>query len=201
MNRFYCYLLIDSKSNTPFWVGKGTGDRLKRCIWQTRRGKIPHNNKHLYYTIKNLLDEGTKIIATKIAENLSEEDALNLETETIEKYGIDNLCNICFGGKGTACFKQHYTDEWRRKISEAKKGKASYRPGYKHSEETKQKMSEHNARAMKGKVPWNKGKSLGTKTRQKMSEASKKLIRNEEYKKALSQRMTEWWRQRKANKA
>ena len=42
-----------------------------------------------------------------------------------------------------------FTEEHRRKISEAQKGKA----GTPHTEATKKKISEAN----KGRVPWNKG--------------------------------------------
>lgn len=73
-----------------------------------------------------------------------------------------------------------YTDEIKRKISDAHKGKPSWNKGKSMSEETKQKLSE----AKKGKTPWNKGKTgvqipwnkgkvVSEKTRLKISESKK----------------------------
>lgn len=62
------------------------------------------------------------------------------------------------------------SDEARKKMSLAKKGKPSHRKGQKMSEEACRKMSE----AHKGKEPWNKGKKLTEEHRRKLSESHKK---------------------------
>lgn len=78
-----------------------------------------------------------------------------------------------------------FTEEHRKKLSEAKKGKTSKRINFKHSEETKKKMSawkrsdklkqrlsevnkgkklsEETKKKMKGRIPWNKGKKKNEK--------------------------------------
>lgn len=82
--------------------------------------------------------------------------------------------NIANGGQGAVGV--YHSEETRRKMSEALKGRVSNRKGCKLSEETKRKISE----AKKCKTTWNKGKP-GTfkgkthsgETRRKMSEARK----------------------------
>ena len=67
---------------------------------------------------------------------------------------------------------KHQSDETRRKLSEEQKGKIPWNKG-KHdiySEETRKKMGE----ARKGRLPWNKGKHLTEENRKKISEALKR---------------------------
>jgi len=61
--------------------------------------------------------------------------------------------------------KQH-TEETKKKISEANKGKPGYFKGKHLSDETKRKLSE----AHLGKTSWNKGKHLSEETKRKLSE-------------------------------
>lgn len=50
-----------------------------------------------------------------------------------------------------------FTEEWKKKISDSKKGKpVPCKHTTKHSEESKRKMSE----SLRGRVPWNKGLKL-----------------------------------------
>ena len=61
-----------------------------------------------------------------------------------------------------------HSEEARRKISEAGKGRVPWNKGKTLSEETRRKISE----AGKGRVPWNKGKTLSEETRRKLSESN-----------------------------
>ena len=73
--------------------------------------------------------------------------------------------------KFMSTFRRHtVSDEARKKMSLAKKGKPSHRKGQKMSEEACRKMSESH----KGKEPWNKGKKLTEEHRRKLSESHKK---------------------------
>lgn len=74
------------------------------------------------------------------------------------------------------------SDEMKKKLSEAKKGKPSPRKGKKLSEETKKKISQAN----KGNQAWNKGKSPSSVTRKKISEATKKQMASKEIREKIS---------------
>lgn len=64
--------------------------------------------------------------------------------------------------------KKHFSEESRKNISEAHKGKTPFK-GHYHSEDTKKKMSE----AHKGKSSPMKGKHLSEETKQKLSKVRK----------------------------
>ena len=81
--------------------------------------------------------------------------------------------NIADGGEGGNGL---HSEETRKKISEACKGK-------KRSEETRKKVSE----ARKGKPTWNKGKHWSEEARKKMSEAHKGKSLSEETKRKISE--------------
>ena len=60
-------------------------------------------------------------------------------------------------------------DEWRKNLSEAHKGKPSCRKGVKHSEESRKKMSE----SLKGRDVWNKGIPMSEEHKRKLGESKK----------------------------
>ena len=115
--------------------------------------------------------------------NISKREHADLLEKTFiaaerEKVGIENCYNISDGGTGGNLgeevskkmsesweYDKHFTEETKRKMSEARKGKH-------HSEEHKRKLSESH----KGQIPWNKGKHLSEETRRKLSEARKGQI-------------------------
>jgi len=74
-----------------------------------------------------------------------------------------------------------FSEEWRRKMSEAKIGEKNNRYGKKQSEETKRKIGLANSLALKGCIPWNKDKKglikQSEETRRKRSETMKRIIR------------------------
>ena len=83
---YYVYALKDPRQKPAkiFYVGKGTGSRSIEHINKpdiTRKGKY----------IKEILNDGFNIIITKLADHLTEEDALRIEMELISCLGsIDN---------------------------------------------------------------------------------------------------------------
>jgi hypothetical protein len=124
---FYVYLLIDPKTNLPFYVGKGKGDRAKVHFRPSNlKQNTLKNNK-----IKSMLSENVEPIIQIIARNLTEQEAWSLEVSTIKKYGrIDLnsgiLCNHTDGGDGPANRKawnrgKSFSIETRRKMSASRK--------------------------------------------------------------------------------
>jgi group I intron endonuclease len=89
------------------------------------------------------------------------EDGLTKEeAEVREQYWIEkensiwpNGYNVTLGGDGTKGVHRVFSDEWRKKHSEAMKGKQGFFKGKHHTEEARKKISETG----KGRTPWNKG--------------------------------------------
>jgi hypothetical protein len=160
----YAYLREDK---TPYYVGKGTGDR----IYSTNRRNNPPKDK-------------SRIIFLK--QNLTEAEAFRHEIYMIAVFGRKDLGtgilrNLTNGGDGTSGVVK--SEKTRKKLSEANKGKNNPNYGKSLSEETKRKMSEAN----KGKNNPNYGKSLSEETKRKMSEAQKGKTHSEEHKRKNSE--------------
>lgn len=102
---FYVYIAFRPDTCSPFYIGKGQGDRYR----QSR--KSPHYN--------NIVDKfGIENIPIVILrEDLSEVEAFYLEEIVIRAIGIEQdggpLVNSGYGGKGGPAGVKH-SDEWRR---------------------------------------------------------------------------------------
>lgn len=83
---YYVYMLKDPRCRPAkiFYIGKGTGSRATehlRSIDETKKGKY----------VRKIVDSGFTPIVHKIVENLTEEQALQIELELISGLGtIDN---------------------------------------------------------------------------------------------------------------
>jgi hypothetical protein len=122
---FYTYAHYRKSDDVLFYIGKGSTNRAS-----TRRKRNPHwnniVNKHGFYY--------------KILERFeSEDEALKKEEELISFYraaGV-KLANVASGG--TANSGPRHSEEVRRQMSVARKGKKRAHR-WNHSEETKEKM-------------------------------------------------------------
>ena len=127
---FYTYIHMKETTGEIFYVGKGQGNRFK-----TTKSRSEYWKR----TAKKY-----GVIVDIVAHGISEHEALLLEKKLIKIYGrknlgTGNLVNLTDGGEGYSGYI--CTDETRRKLSEAGKGR-------KHTEEHKQYMSD----IMKGRV-------------------------------------------------
>lgn len=77
------------------------------------------------------------VLVDIVCENISLEEAKEIEKFMISCYGLNNLTNITLGGEGA--FGLKHSDERREMLSKRNKGN-TYRKGIKHSEETIQKL-------------------------------------------------------------
>ena len=121
---FYTYIHMKETTGEIFYVGKGQGNRFK-----TTKSRSEYWKR----TAKKY-----GVIVDIVAHGISEHEALLLEKKLIKIYGrknlgTGNLVNLTDGGEGYSGYI--CTDETRRKLSEAGKGR-------KHTEEHKQYMSE-----------------------------------------------------------
>ena len=81
---FYIYALKDPRTNPakPFYVGKGTGIRAWEHMVKvdnTRKGK----------RIAEIREQGFEVIVSKLADELTEMQALKLEAELIAAFGTE----------------------------------------------------------------------------------------------------------------
>jgi hypothetical protein len=117
----YAYLREDS---TPYYIGKGKGNRAYE------------NNDHKKHGIY-LPEDRTRIVILK--ETLTNQQALDLETELIKRYGRKDLgtgilynktdggVNPILHGERNGMTGKRHNEETLRKISLAKKG-TKYKP-------------------------------------------------------------------------
>jgi hypothetical protein len=99
MNDYYIYALIDPRDNSPYYIGKGMGDRYKKHFCNST---LENRNPHRSNKIKKLRRLGytPKDHVTKVATGLSEERAYELEEFIISEIGLENLTNLVGGGIG-----------------------------------------------------------------------------------------------------
>jgi hypothetical protein len=156
---YYTYLLIDSRNNLPFYVGKGKGRRMFIHVKSSLQGKILHNNKKKHYKIRSIFKNHGKVLYKKFIKGVNETVAFNFEKLLVKKYGKENLCNLTNGGDGGGIY---FTLKVRRKMSLAAKGKIV-------SKETREKIS----KAFKGKNHPLYGKHHSKEAIMKMKKSSK----------------------------
>ena len=156
--------MIQNKVNNKMYIGQAVDieDRWKNHVYELRGGY--HHNKHLQNSWKR---DGEENFEFTILLECGEAD-LNM----YEEYYIFELMtydprvgyNKTYGGDSG-----RPTDEAKRKMSEAKKGKPAPNKGKQFSEEHKRKISE----SKKGKPAPNKGKQLSEEAKRKISESLK----------------------------
>jgi len=174
----YIYKHIRTDTNEVFYIGIGKNKRA----WQKGRNRI-----------WNSIVSKTDYIVEIIQNNLSIEEAIELEKYYIKLYGrrdlnTGTLVNLTDGGEGIVGMIR--TEEHKKRISEAHKKNGIIPPSQKgivRSEENKKKISEKN-----------KGRVLSNETRARIAFASSN--RSDEAKLNKSEGLKKWWANRKANK-
>ncbi len=106
MNKWYTYHLIDPRSKSVFYVGKGHGRRMyvhrtRALKWESRDRQITRNtNRKLFNKILSIVNDGFDV-EYKIVEYFEfEKQALDFEEFEIARIGLDKLTNLTKGGEG-----------------------------------------------------------------------------------------------------
>ena len=164
MKKFYVY--IHTCPNGKKYVGITI--RIPECRW--RKGEGYKSNKHFYSAIQKY---GWNNIEHQVFEVDTKEEMFFLEKYFIAYYQTNKNefgYNNSIGGEKSSegC---HRSEETKRKMSEANKGRISNRKGKHHSEESKKKISE----SQKGNQ-YHKGKPHSEETKKKISEVKKGCI-------------------------
>ena len=145
-NIYYVYVYIDPRNNTPFYVGKGCGNRYKRHLLETSEST---DNRRKYNKIRKLISLDLQPTIKFEMIDVDEETAYNEEERLIKFYGrkdIDDygiLTNICVSNKPPNHTGYKRSIATRKKMSEKQKGNTKGRAnaGIRRSIETKKLIS------------------------------------------------------------
>src|SRR5512139_3983744 len=87
---YYVYLLVDSRTDVPFYVGKGKNRRAFAHVAEWRKQKV--SNAAKYARICDIHAAGFKVRHYCLQDGLSEDEAFSLERELISRLS-DKLTN------------------------------------------------------------------------------------------------------------
>lgn len=91
----YVYVLVDPRDGAPFYVGKGTGDRMYAHEREARRLVVNNSAKAL--RIRQILDAGFTVEARVIVEGLTSAQAYRHERALIAQLRHEKLTNVLHG--------------------------------------------------------------------------------------------------------
>lgn len=180
-----------------FYIGKGQAKRAYVHLRPSMRKQPSPKNTLL----NSILAEGFEPIIRFIYLDLTEQDALNKEMETIALYGKHNLTNRTTGGQGcsglpgTFLGKTH-SAEAREKIRQSKLGHLNPNFGKTRTAQSMQKFKD----SVTGDKHHNYGKKTSEQIKEKISKALKGLVLTEEQKEQRRVSMKKVWAERKAKK-
>jgi hypothetical protein len=139
-SRFYVYVLTDP-DDAPFYVGKGSGRRVFEHTGEARGGCECYKCR----VIRKIWREGQEYGATIVFATDDEYAAFAKERELIAAYGRENLCNLTDGGEGAS--GRMLSEDTKRKIGDANRGRPGWRKGMKAPREWAEKI----ANALRGR--------------------------------------------------
>ena len=181
-NIFYVYVLLREDGRTPFYIGKGTGNRWNK---HQESSKDENPTRHTSRIIKKIREQGKEYFRIKIKSKLTEHQAFELEKLLISSYKreIDGgpLVNLTEGGEGS--FGVLVSEDTRAKHRERKgekhplygrRGKNNPLFGKSHSENSIKNMRTGKRKYQKyGKDHHAFGKPKSENTRVKISISQK----------------------------
>ena len=134
-----------------------------------------------------------------IQHNILETELSEFEAKCLEEYYICSYRTYigfsdCKGYNMTLGGDNIISEESRKKISEANKGKTPWNKGIPMTEEIRKKISESNKgkKGLRGKTPWNKGIPMTEESRKKISESMKGKMSGDKNPMYGKQRTEEW---------
>jgi hypothetical protein len=151
--------------------------------------KYNWNKNHIFIKKPKLLVWQHKVVKKNYLNFII---AKNRNKEIVGVQGLisKNLSEKNYGNDNLWLAHQNISEETRRKISEAGKGRPSGMKGKTHSEEAKRKMSiahQNMSEETKRKMSESgKGRKLSEETRRKLSKFNKGIIFSEEHKRKIS---------------
>lgn len=192
MKKYYTYQLLSSIDNIVFYIGKGSGRRCYQHISiATGNSKARNKNPKLYNKIISILNDGGTIIIEKLLETPIEKDALDNEIKLISEIGIENLCNLTFGGEGTS-YPNGFSDSHRLNISKSKLGDLHPMKKKVFTDEDRDIISKRTKKLYDDGIliPYFKGKNHSSETKKKMSKSHIGKDFTEEHRRNLSRALS-----------
>ena len=84
---YYVYYLIDPRNNQPFYIGKGSGERLYAHVYEAKGPEAKWKNRLKCQRINSIIKSGQSVKYEKVAEEMLESEAYNLEAALITEHG------------------------------------------------------------------------------------------------------------------
>jgi hypothetical protein len=100
--KWYVYELVDPRTDTVFYVGKGTGNRMHNHEREAAKGVCSEKTSR----INEITCAGLNVGKRKVAVFWDEQAAYDHEADRIVDYGLESLTNAIPGG-GTAWDRKH----------------------------------------------------------------------------------------------
>lgn len=160
---YYVYAYLRKSDNTPYYIGKGTGYRINQ---KSGHPFLPAPERRV-----------------KLAENLTEQAAFDLEIELISKYGRKKydeggiLYNTTLGGEGASI---HKTEESRQAVIRAYKESDRYQEIQKKNRKIRQERLRADTED-------------GRMRRKKKSESDKRYRKDSRYRDKILQNKKEYY--------
>ena len=213
---YYTYILKDD--NNPFYVGKGTKDRMYH---HKRKAKATKIKLPVLDKIRKMVKNNKEIIYEKVLISENEQEIIDKEVELIKKIGRRDLgtgplLNLTDGGEGVIGYV--WTESHKKNLSKAVKKaikEGRFKPNgakFERDSNYKEKMSKaikdyykNNPQAKKRVSKQRKAllvngkRVLSDEARKKMGSSGKNRVWTEEMKKKHSIALKKAWRKRKCS--
>jgi hypothetical protein len=119
MNDYYVYLYLHPETKDIIYVGKGRGNR---DLQHLQDSSLYNLNTRFYVKLREMVNNQQYPLIRRIANNLMEKEAIELETEMIEIYGLLENGGTLLNIRGCGIERGTITTETRQKMSIAHKG-------------------------------------------------------------------------------